>query len=256
MASRSYRARVIVLRKTKLREKDLIVTMLDESGALRQAVAKGARRPGGSFAARLELFSTVDGWFAEGKSLDVITDAKLVDEGVALPFGVEQAACASALAELVCSVAQEGLSHDRLFDMTRKALGMVRTADGETALALACAGLLKTFGMAGFRPSFDACVSCGSQIDWPSKSDFVRISIPDGGAVCPNCRSVVDAVSMESHVVGWARALMLQTFEHVAEAHPDVSTMFGILQFADQWTRVHVGKNLKSIDYLFTSGLY
>ena len=32
MASKSYRARVVVLKKTKLREKDLIVTMLDENG--------------------------------------------------------------------------------------------------------------------------------------------------------------------------------------------------------------------------------
>ncbi|MBQ3328952.1 MAG: recombination protein O N-terminal domain-containing protein, partial [Eggerthellaceae bacterium] len=58
-ASRTYKARGIVLRKTKLGEKDLIVTLLSEDGSLLRAVAKGARKPGGSLAARIDLFRVV-----------------------------------------------------------------------------------------------------------------------------------------------------------------------------------------------------
>ena len=72
MASKTYKTSGIVLRKTKLGEKDLIVSILDESGALVRAVAKGARKPGGSYAAKLELFSVVDLMLAQGKNLDVI----------------------------------------------------------------------------------------------------------------------------------------------------------------------------------------
>ena len=47
----TYKTLALVLRKTKLGERDLIVTLLAESGALLKCVAKGARKPGGSFAA-------------------------------------------------------------------------------------------------------------------------------------------------------------------------------------------------------------
>ena len=197
MASKSYRARVVVLKKTKLREKDLIVTMLDENGMLRQAVAKGARRPGGSFAARLELFSVVDGWFVEGRSLDVVTDAKFAEGYSAHQFGLEQAACASAVAELVSAVAQEGLVHERLFDMTTLALETIASSNPDVAVAICVADLLKTLAMVGFRPSFDTCVSCGRRIDWENAPSRMRLSIADGGVVCEQCGSVPD-LRMES----------------------------------------------------------
>ena len=41
--SRTYRTKVLVLDKTKLKETDLILTMLDERGRQVRAVAKGAR---------------------------------------------------------------------------------------------------------------------------------------------------------------------------------------------------------------------
>ena len=64
--SRTYRTKVLVLDKTKLKETDLILTMLDERGRQVRAVAKGARKPGGRLAARCELFPLVQfapiGW--------------------------------------------------------------------------------------------------------------------------------------------------------------------------------------------------
>ena len=121
MAGKTYKTRGIVLRKTKLAEKDLIVTILDETGSLVRAVAKGARKPGGSYAARLELFSIVDLMLAQGKNLDVITGATFTDEATRSPLGVEQAACASALAELLATIAQEDLPHERLYAMSKAA---------------------------------------------------------------------------------------------------------------------------------------
>ncbi len=79
--SRTYRTKVLVLDKTKLKETDLILTMLDERGRQVRAVAKGARKPGGRLAARCELFCTVDMLLAHGRSLDV--DAmRIVADGV------------------------------------------------------------------------------------------------------------------------------------------------------------------------------
>ena len=84
MARPTYTARVIVVRKTKLGESDLILTLLAEDGSQLRAVAKGARKPKSSFASRLELFSVADVLCARGRSLDVVSEARLV-EGNAAP---------------------------------------------------------------------------------------------------------------------------------------------------------------------------
>ena len=52
--SRTYRTKAIVLDKTKLKETDLILTLVGESGRQIRAVAKGARKPGSRLAARCE----------------------------------------------------------------------------------------------------------------------------------------------------------------------------------------------------------
>ena len=74
----SYPARALVLRKTKLGETDTIVTLLASDGRQVRAVAKGLRKPGGRFGARLEPFAVADLLLHTGRSLDVITEARTV----------------------------------------------------------------------------------------------------------------------------------------------------------------------------------
>ncbi|MBQ9041962.1 MAG: DNA repair protein RecO [Eggerthellaceae bacterium] len=255
MAGKAYKTRCIVLRKTKLGEKDLIVTMLDESGALLRVVAKGARRPGGSYAARLELFSIVDVMCAEGKSLDVVTSAKLADGSGLSEFGIEQSACASVLAELLSVLAQEGLPHDRLFPMASAAFQGIAREDPVDGLKLTCSALLKALAYAGFRPSFVNCIACGEPIE-NAAWETVPFSTVEGGAVCLECPRPSDSVHIDAEVLRWCDALMRSRFEDVLAYEPDLGTLFSVLQLAQQWTRAHVGKNLKSLDFLFTAGLF
>ena len=72
---RTHRTRGIVLDHVKLGEQDLIVTLLTANGAQARAVAKGARKPGGRLAARVELFSETDFLLASGRNLDIVSEA-------------------------------------------------------------------------------------------------------------------------------------------------------------------------------------
>ena len=108
--SRTYRTKVLVLDKTKLKETDLILTMLDERGRQVRAVAKGARKPGGRLAARCELFCTVDMLLAHGRSLDVVSQAELMEAPLGAAPDYETTCAASAIAEVarVCSFEDGG----------------------------------------------------------------------------------------------------------------------------------------------------
>jgi len=58
MAERTLDAQVVVLRKIKLGESDLILHLMDTSGSALEAIAKGARKPTSAHSARLELFNS------------------------------------------------------------------------------------------------------------------------------------------------------------------------------------------------------
>ena len=75
----AYPLRALVLRKTKLGETDLILTLLSEDGRQVRAVAKGLRKPGSRFGGRLEPYSVVDLLLHTGRSLEVVTEARTVE---------------------------------------------------------------------------------------------------------------------------------------------------------------------------------
>ena len=72
----TYRDHAVVLRTHKLGEADRIITLLSRSHGKVRAVARGVRRTSSKFGGRLEPFSHVDVQFANGRSLDVVTQVE------------------------------------------------------------------------------------------------------------------------------------------------------------------------------------
>lgn len=255
MASKTYKTRAVVLRKTKLGEKDLVVSLLSQDGSLLRAVAKGARKPGGSYSGRVELFNTIDLLLAKGRSLDVITDARLPQGLTGRSFELVQASSAAPIAELACFIAQEGLEHKRLFALVDSAFARQACADDDTSLKVCAAALWKVLAFSGFTPSFSSCIVCGREADLEGERS-VPLSIADGGVVCGSCPRPSDAMHVDAITVGWCKALLYSTFDDVSAFNVDAGMLFACMQLARQWSREHVGKDVKSLDFLLTSGLF
>ena len=164
MARPTYRARVLVIRKTKLGETDLILTMLAEDGSQLRAVAKGARKPSGAFASRLELFCEADVLLVRGKSLDIVKEARLICGNAQVRESLERASAASVMVELLDRATQPDLPSPKLFPMTHAALAALAAANVAHAPAICAAHLLKTFAFAGVRPTLAECSLCGEPL--------------------------------------------------------------------------------------------
>ncbi|MEA5020260.1 MAG: DNA repair protein RecO [Gordonibacter sp.] len=256
MASATYKARAIVLRKTKLGESDLVVTMLAEDGSQMRVVAKGARKPSSSFAARLELYSVADVLCSKGRNLDVVTEARLVASNERIRRDIEHTACAAPMVELLDRVTQDGLEAPRLFALTQAALVCLNTASANQAPSLCAAHLLKALALSGLRPSLVSCVGCGSEITLDSPDRLIFVSYREGGVVCGVCRSQMEAIAVPASTLSWCKMLLGSTFAEISKRDIDLSTSFTVLRFCQQWTREHVGVNLKSLNFLFTCGLF
>lgn len=239
----SYKDNCIVLKKTKLKEADLIVTMLDERGQQVRGVAKGARKPGNKrFGARLEPYSYVSVQLYPGRSLESITEVQCIETNAGIRGDLDRSAAAAYASELVEKSTKDGELDPVVFQMLRALLSKIGNVDQSHCLTLALAFQLKALAIMGLRPSMRYCVSCGAN----TASDDV-FSIHDGGRLCPSCAGEFHG-DADPAVVDWVDLLLCSTFEEVS--HMDAAPALALLDFADAWIAEHMGLRLKTSSFL------
>ncbi len=253
MAQPSFSTKALVLRKTALGESDLILTLLGEDGSQVRAVAKGARKPQSANSSRLELFSEVTVHCAQGKNLATITDTKLLSAHEPLRWSPERTAVASVLAELLSKTTQPDLAHTQLFAASSRAFQALEEATEEKLVALCAAATIKTLSFVGFRPSLNRCVGCGDVV---VPQHGVRFSAEEGGVVCPRCRAHLETIAVSPEAITWAQTLLGSTYDTLLTLPGKIPLSFEVLRLLQSLIRIHVGSSLRSLDFLFASGLF
>jgi DNA repair protein RecO (recombination protein O) len=209
-----YRAEAVVLRTQKLGEADRIITLLTrESGRVR-AVAKGVRRTSSRFGSRLEPFTYVDLQLAEGRSLDVVTQAvTLAPYGARIGSDYERYTAGTVMLEtaerLVVEDKEPALQQFLLL------VGALRTmCEGERSPgSVLDSFLIRSLSVAGYAPSFDGCARCG--LEGPHRA----FSSAAGGMLCSDCR-VPGSASPAPETVRLLGALLAGDWPEVEAADP------------------------------------
>jgi len=178
-----YRDEAVVLRTQKLGEADRIITMLTRGNGRVRAVAKGVRRTTSRFGSRLEPFTYVDLQIAEGRSLDIVTQAEtLAPYGAKLGSDYEKYTAGTVMLEtaerLVVEDKEPALQQFLLL------VGALRTlsAGERNPSQVLDSFLLRSLSVAGYAPSFEACARCG--LEGPHRA----FSPAAGGMLCGGCR--------------------------------------------------------------------
>lgn len=245
-APRTYRTRAIVLDKTKLKETDLILTLLAQDGREIRAVAKGSRKPGSRLAARCELFCTVDLLLAKGRSLDVVSQADLMEAPLGAAPTYEAMQRASVVAEVASLCCFEDATDPFVFNISSKALRVLGglQEDCPHMDLIAAAYVFKILSHIGYRPDYSSCVACGD----PALSYF---SASAGGLLCSSCASrIAGAEPVDAGAVNWLRALLPLTFDQLAIQQVDTCTSNLMLALAHIWAVTHLDARLRAMEFL------
>src|SRR5919107_1043263 len=176
-----YSDEAIVLRTHKLGEADRIITLLTRHHGLVRAVAKGVRRTTSRWGSRLEPFTHVDLQLAEGRSLDTITQAVMLETAE----------------RLVTEEKQPAVQHFLLLVGGLRAMAAGDHGAGQVLDSY----LLRSLAVAGYAPSFDHCVSCGDE----GPHRFFNPSA--GGVMCTRCKLPGSASPAEATVRALAALL-------------------------------------------------
>ena len=180
MASHLYRDTAVVLRTYKLGEADRIVVLLTEEHGKVRAVAKGVRKTTSKFGARLEPMSHVRLLLSQGRDLDVVSQADVVETIAPLVADLDHLTSGMAVLE---AADQMTLDREPAPHLYRMVVGALRTIAERSGPLVGPAFYWKLLAVEGVRPELDHCVRCGE--DGP----LVAFDMGEGGVLCRTCRS-------------------------------------------------------------------
>jgi DNA repair protein RecO (recombination protein O) len=241
----SYPARALVLRKTKLGETDTILTLLASDGHQVRAVAKGLRKPGGRFGARLEPFAVVDLLLHEGRSLDIITEAQTVATHALLREDLDRSAAASVVVDLLDKIAVEGQPEPHLFDMATTTLEVMEHAPIDSQPALVIAFLLKAMAMHGYRPQLESCACCAQEL-----GESREFSVAGGGSLCPQC-GALDATTVRFGPEGraWLERLLRARMAEIPGFEMPEAAVRDCFELVRAFVVFHIPARLRALDF-------
>ncbi len=185
---RAYKTEAVVLRRIPMGEADaLLVLATPELGKVR-AVARGVRRPSSKLGGHVEPLSRVLLMLARGQSLDVVTQAHLLEPYARLREDLDALSRASYLADLVDAFLAEEAPNPPVYRLLAEALGWLEEAPQPTLLLRFFE--VQLLALAGYRPEVEVCVECRQRLE-PQGHVF---SLADGGVLCPSCRRGKEAL--------------------------------------------------------------
>ncbi|NTW27987.1 MAG: DNA repair protein RecO [Coriobacteriia bacterium] len=241
----SYSLCALVLRKTKLGETDSILTLLSSDGRQVRAVAKGLRRPGGRFGARLEPYAVVDLLVHSGKSLDIITEASTSSSHAGLREDLDRSSAAAVVADLIDKISVEGQSEQRLFGLAVATLDVLESAPLEALPSVIVAFLAKAMAMHGYRPELATCARCGADA-----AAGVRFSVVAGGALCPQCgEGDGGALPFGPEGRAWLERLLGAKMIEIPELGMPQAAVADCFDLLRAFAAFHVAARLRALDF-------
>jgi DNA repair protein RecO (recombination protein O) len=192
-----YRDRGVVLRTYKLGEADRIVVLITPGHGKVRAIAKGVRRTKSRFGGRLEPLSHVELLLYEGRELDIVTQAEIIEPWRPLHEDLNRVAQGLAMAEATEQVGQEREPSEPLYRML---VGALRILAERSSPLVVGAYYWKLLSLDGAGPVLSSCASCGSS---PPVAPLVAFDIAEGGALCRPCRRGQPVSPAALELVGW-----------------------------------------------------
>ncbi len=179
---RAYRTEAIVLSRTDYGEADRILTLFTPDHGKVRAIARGARRLTSRTGSHIELFHHIQVVLAEGRNLEVLTQAEAVSSRHRIRDNLLLATYAYHMVELVDRLTVEGQGSQPLFALLRDGLIVLENCADPTLLTRYFE--LRVLDLLGYRPELFACASCGA----PLEPEGNAYEPAEGGVLCPDCR--------------------------------------------------------------------
>ncbi len=242
---RLYRTEAVVLRRHDLGETDRILTLYTRDYGKIKVVAKGVRKPGNRKAGHVELFMRSDVLIARGRSLDVLTQAQMLDAFLPLRQDLVGTTYATHFIELIDAFTEEGDENKPLYDLLIAGLAWLSQAEDYRLFARYYE--LRLLDLVGYRPQLFQCAACSRVVE-PQDQFYDPVA---GGVICPACgQDHPRARSISLKTLKLLRYLQKQPFEAVAQLKVGFPTQAECERLLHATLVYHLERRLKAVDFL------
>ena len=186
------KSNALVIAEKELGENDKLLTLLVERYGKVVAICKGAKSVRNRHMASCQLFSYASFNLRKRGNLYYVTDTDLIESYYDIRTDITKLALASFLCDVVNDVVQEGEEEDEILKLSLNTFYAIAKNLKPLEFIRACFEL-RIAVIAGFSPSFDGCVECGS-----TSSKFYYFDIVDGIIYCDSCKNKLFYASAEN----------------------------------------------------------
>lgn len=185
----SLRCNALVIRATDVFNTSRIFTLFTRDLGRVDALAQGSRRLKSPFENGLDLLSVCDIVLLRksGDSLDLLTEAMLVERFDSLRQNLPTLFAGCYVAELLTDLTHTHDPHPKLFDAS--VITLRNLTDPRLLRRRVIRFELALLRELGLMPSLDQCVHCGSESAIRLASDRVAFGLAIGGVLCRDCRN-------------------------------------------------------------------
>jgi DNA repair protein RecO (recombination protein O) len=242
---RLYRTDAIVLKRRDFGEADRIVTLYTPGRGKIAAIAKGVRRIASRKSGHVELFHHARLLLAQGRNLDVITQAESLETYRPLREDLIRATYAYHVAELVDRLTVEEVASPATFELLRDALRALSDAHDPSLVARYFE--IHLLALLGYRPQLFACANCGAELQ-PEENFFGPEA---GGVLCPACGGRRgDALRLPEVTLRVMRFLQSRDWSAARRLEVSSGTRGSLERTMHAYIRHVLERELRSVDFL------
>jgi DNA repair protein RecO (recombination protein O) len=240
---RTYKTDAVVLRSIRYAEADRVLHLYTLERGRVNAIAKGVRKTGSRFGARLEPLTQSNLLLHEGRGeLHTVSGADIVASHAAARADAYALAVGQIGAEAVLKLHAEPEPQPRVYEGLCRFLdlldGPLERAPDPQHDGLGLAFQLKLLALAGYLPHLVSCAACGSP------GPLVGFSPSAGGAVCAGCLHDAGGFRLSAGGVTAIEALLERP---LAPAALDPGAASDALRVVEETYAFHGGFRLRTL---------
>ena len=236
----------VVLKRTKVGDNDVILTVFSRDKGLIQVSVKGARSLKSRLSAGSALFTYAEFVLKPGRTMYSVSSAEPKESFYQLATNIERLAFATYISDLTAFCVREEGGDERLFSILLNTLYLFANSQRDLRL-VKCVYELKLLDCIGLAPELSGCVRCGdvAEIDY--------LSPAEGGLLCRSCKRAEDMARPLDEQSLIAMRYILYSDDKRAFAFSAGEQVTKMLEdHIEAFVRTHIDRDFYSLTYLNT----
>ncbi|QGT99978.1 DNA recombination and repair protein RecO [Candidatus Syntrophocurvum alkaliphilum] len=233
-----YNSKVLIIKNNDYRESDKLVTIFSEKHGKTNAIAKGVKKPSSSLRACVQPFCHSFLFVSKGKSLDLITQGKLIDFYGNCREDLTLTLYSIYIMELLDKSLMEKVAIPNLYNKTVEVLSFFNN-HGSNNLILRFYEL-QLLNELGYKPVVDCCVVCGS------KEYSSSFSLQEGGIVCKGCSKQNKTMGISGEVLALLKLFLKNDFNIIARVKASPNALKQLEYFFEKYLEYHLERRFNT----------